>query len=41
MGQVERFETVEQYLEYLAERRDESLAELRDKYHGRSGGRDT
>jgi hypothetical protein len=41
MGQVERFETVEQYLEYLAERRDESLAELRNEYYGRNSERDT
>lgn len=37
MGQVERFETVEQYLEYLSEHREESLSELRDKYYGRHG----
>jgi len=33
MGQVERFVTTEQYLEYLADRKDCSLEEVRKAYY--------
>ena len=36
MGQVERFVTTEQYLEYLADRKDCSLEEVRTAYYNES-----
>lgn len=34
MSQVERFETTEQYLEYVAEREDRDLEIVRREYRG-------